>query len=251
MTWRIPSVLVWSALAVSAAPGAVRGQVIKLTVRDTLDQPVSNAVIVVARPDSEIRARGLTNRDGQLVLTLRSGGLYGVLIRRLGFTPVRLDSLRLATSDTILRNVRLHAIPQFLAPVAIRSERETIRNATFSGMKIGSLGATVITPSQVDVALPGATDYTDLVSRNPGAGFGVDYQRKCVVSNRGDPPMCLPVIVDGLLLSNVNDAIPPEIVDYMLIVRGNEIGVLYGSIGEGGAVIIFTKRGLRRGPTRE
>ena len=71
---------------------------------------------------------------------------------------------------------------------------------------------------------------------------------KCVLSTRGDPPFCLPVIVDGLLMSNVNDVLPPELIDYMLVVRGNELGVMYGSIGELGAVIVFTKRGLKRGP---
>ena len=115
-------------------------------------------------------------------------------------------------------------------------------------MKIGTMGAVVIAPSQVDVALPGASDFTDLVSRNPSAGLSVDYERKCVTSNRGDPPGCLPVIVDGMLTSSASDIIPPEIVDYMVILRGNEIGVLYGSIGEHGAVLIFTKRGIKRGP---
>ena len=49
-------------------------------------------------------------------------------------------------------------------------------------------------------------------------------------------------------MSNVNDVLPPEIIDYMLVVRGNELGTMYGSVGELRAVIIFTKRGLKRGP---
>ena len=117
-------------------------------------------------------------------------------------------------------------------------------------MKIGTLGATIITPTQVDRAVLGAKDFTDLVSRNPSAGNTVDYERRCVFSIR-PPQGCLPVIVDGLLIGSAADVIPPEVVDYMLILRGNEIGVMYGTIGENGAVIVFTKRGPKRGPREE
>ena len=118
-------------------------------------------------------------------------------------------------------------------------------------MKVGTLGAVIISPTQVDLAVVGAQDVLDLVSRNPSPGFGIDRAQKCVVSLRGYPPMCLPIFIDGVLVSadgDLADAASPEIVDYIIILRGNEAGVLFGSVGENGLMLIYTKRGLKRGP---
>ncbi|MEP7346537.1 MAG: hypothetical protein ABI877_14800 [Gemmatimonadaceae bacterium] len=49
--------------------------------------------------------------------------------------------------------------------------------------------------------------------------------------------------MDGQLTGTAADVLPAEIVDSILILRGNEIGVMHGSIGENGAVVVFTKRG--------
>ena len=243
---RIPAGILASLVLSS---GSAYAQVVRVTVRDSATaKAIPRAIVTLVHGGGATSANAVTDADGFALLAVRPAGVYALTVRRLGYSPILADSLAMRQGDTLDRAIVMHEIAHFLAQVAVRAERESIRNATFSGMKIWTLGATVITPSQVDVALPGATDFTDLVSRNPSAGFSVDYERKCVMSNRGDPPMCLPVIVDGLLLSNANDAIPPEVVDYMLIVRGNEIGVLYGTIGENGAVLIFTKRGTKRGP---
>lgn len=222
---------------------------LRVTVVDFVARaPIANAVATMIGANGAILATGVSNQVGSIDFAGHTGGRLVLTVRKLGYTPVVADTMVLAGRDTASRQILMQRIPQFLAPVAIRGERESIRNATFSGMKIGTLGATVITPTQVDVALPGANDFTDIVSRNPSAGLSVDYQRKCVMSNRGDPPSCLPVIVDGLLLANANDVVPPEIVDYLAMVRGNEMGMLYGSIGEHGTVVIFSKRGPVRGP---
>jgi hypothetical protein len=235
-------------IAALCAP-ALGGQVVRLTVQDSSSrEPIGLAVVALVGAQGVIAATGITKRDGTLVVGPRAPGTYTIVVRRLGFTPSVSDRFVLGATDTVTREVNIHQIPQFLAPVAIRGERESILNAMFSGMKIGTLSAAIIAPSQVDLALPGATDYTDLVSRNPVPGLRVNYERKCVMSNRSGFEVCLPVIIDGLLTSSPNDVVPPEIVDYMLIVRGNELGVFYGTIGELGAVVIFTKRGPQRGP---
>jgi hypothetical protein len=200
------------------------------------------------RPASSVAASGFTNSTGLLLLKAPKSGSYALFVRKLGFEPKTTAWFEIADDDSSAHEVDLRRIPQFLPDVAIRVERESIRDSKFFGLKVRSLGAVIFTPSQVDKSLHGANDYTDIVTRNPSPGIGVDYGRKCVLSTRGDPPFCLPVIVDGLLMTNVNDVLPPELIDYMLVVRGNELGVMYGTIGELGAVIVFTKRGLKRGP---
>jgi hypothetical protein len=51
------------------------------------------------------------------------------------------------------------------------------------------------------------------------------------------------VFPDG---SALQDVIVPEMVDYMVILRGSEVGVRYGSIGYNGIILIATRRDWRR-----
>lgn len=233
---------------VLAAP-PLPAQVARLTVVDSLTKDgVPDAIVTIVDRAGNIAGSGRTRGGGTFQLKLPAAGTYSYFVRRLGFSPAVSDAFEVAAADTARVTLPMRRIPQFLTEVAIRSERETIRNESFFGMKIGTMSATVISPTQVDRGILGANDFTDIIGRNPGAAYQVDRERRCVLGMRGYPPGCLPVIVDGVLTGNSADVVPPEIVDYIIIVRGNELGVMYGSIGLDGAVLVFTKRGLRRGP---
>jgi hypothetical protein len=249
MTLRPGSAAILTMIVLTLLPSALKSQAVDVIVRDSVSrESVSEAIVTLVRPAGSVAASGFTGSTGRLQLKAPKPGSYALFVRKLGFEPKTSTWFDVGAGESAPREIDLRRIPQFLPDVAIRAERESIRDAKFFGLKIGSLGAVIFTPSQVDRALHGSNDYTGIVTRNPSPGIGVDYGRKCVLSTRGDPPACLPVIVDGLLMSNVNDVLPPEIIDYMLVVRGNELGVMYGTIGELGAVVIFTKRGLKRGP---
>jgi hypothetical protein len=62
---------------------------------------------------------------------------------------------------------------------------------------------------------------------------------------------CLPFVIDGQLFpdgSAMQDVVVPEVIDYMVVLRGSEVGVRYGSIGHNGIILIATKRDWRRLP---
>lgn len=236
----------------SVTTRALRAQVLSITVRDSVEHQLLGAAIVsVVDQKGKLEKSGVTTAAAILNWRLTTPGTYAISVRKLGFAPQSSEWFTVASADTVSKEILLQRMPQYLAGVTIRRERDSIRDAKFFGLRIGSLGAVVITPSQVDRALPGANTFTDIVSRNPSPGISVDHGRKCILSNRGYPSTCLPVIVDGLLAKDAEDIIPPETIDYMFIVRGNELGVMYGSIGELGAVLIFTKKGLKRGPPEQ
>lgn len=236
-------------LAAVATARAIDAQVVRLTVVDSATaEGIADAAVAMMDARGQIVSSGLTRSGGVLQLKPRATGSFSVLVRRLGYRPTASEPFGLMGTDTTVVQVRMPRIAQFLPEMAIRSEREAIRNEKFFGLKIGTLSATVIAPTQVDRAVLGAKDYTDLIARNQSAGFAVDYERKCVMSTRGYPDGCLPVIVDGLLVGNTAEVLPPEVIDYIIILRGNEVGVMYGSIGSQGAVVVFTKRGVKRGP---
>lgn len=237
-------------LALSAS--SLQGQGISGVIRDSLSgTPIADVQVSLLTEHGVVLTFTRTTRAGTFRVSPKKSGTYAVFARKLGFEPTRSEFLTLGTDDSVATNLLMKKIPQFLPDVAIRQERNAIMNEKFYGMKISTLGATVVSPTQVDEALPGARNVLDLLNRNPGAGISVDQERKCVLSLRGYPPTCLPVIVDGLLVStegDIEDAVSAEVVDYILVLRGNETGVLFGSVGEKGVLVIFTKKGLKRGP---
>ncbi|MEP7344074.1 MAG: carboxypeptidase-like regulatory domain-containing protein, partial [Gemmatimonadaceae bacterium] len=227
---------------------ALPAQVVRLTVRDSVTKEVlTDAIVTLLDQGGAIAATGRTRSGGTLVLKPPAPGRYAFSVRKLGFAPATSELFDVTAGDTTRQDLTMRRIPQFLSEVAIRSERESIRNGRFFGLKIGTLSAAIISPTEVDQAVTGARDFTDLVARNSPLGVGVNFERRCVVSPPGTNA-CLPVIVDGLLTGYAADVVPPEVVDYILILRGNEIGVMYGTIGQNGAVVVFTKRGPKRGP---
>lgn len=237
-------------LLLVTSPSSISAQAIHLSVRDSsITQPLGGVIVTLVDAGGDIVASGITRSGREIVLGARRSGVYSVFVRKLGYSPVVSDPIQLRDGEAIAMALTMRTIPQFLPEVAIKGEQDDIRRGKFFGMQIASLGATIISPTQVDRAVLGARDLTDLVARNPSAGNRVDHEQECVLSLRGYPPACLPVIVDGVLTNGSNDVIPPEIVDYILIVRGNEVGVLYGTVGEQGAMLVFTKRGRKRGPS--
>lgn len=228
-------------------------QEIKGVVRDSLTgTPVADAQVALIGALGELFASTRTSRDGAFALSAKAPGTYSVFARRMGFRAARSDAIAVG-SEVVETTVLMTRIPHFLPNVAIQEEKESIMKQRLFGMKVSTLGATVVTPTQVDRALPTARNALDLINHSPGAGLSVDQERKCVLSLRGYPPMCLPVVIDGVLVSadgDIEDAVPADIVDYIIILRGNETGVLFGSVGEKGVVLVYTKRGLKRGPSR-
>jgi hypothetical protein len=82
----------------------------------------------------------------------------------------------------------------------------------------------------------------DVLARRALPGILIDQYQRCPKSIRGGG--CLPFAIDGQLYPNgasLQDVVVPEMVDYIIVLRGSEVGVRYGSIGHNGIILIATK----------
>jgi hypothetical protein len=193
-----------------------------------------------------------TDARGEFRVRLARFGEVAIFARRLGFTPQRSPFRTLGATDSLSLDLTLSGAPLRLSAVLIQSQRDSIRQTRVFGMDMRTIGGTIITPAQVDQAVMGARNILEVFSRQAVVGFSVDEDRGCIIHERGGLVReCLPAVVDGMLVPDgraLRDMVAPETIDYMMVLRGHEVGVLFGSIGEQGVLVVITKNGLKRGP---
>lgn len=228
-----------------------QAQVLRGTVTDSAGAPIPDASVALVDSTGRVVESGYASRNGAFRLRAVRAGSYAVFGRRLGFAPKRSEFHDVGVSDTVSITIALTVNPPSLAAVVIRAQRDTIRRSHIFGLDLRTLGGTIITPAEIDRSIAGARDINEVFQRQAIVAFRYEEDRHCIVSNRGYPSACIPGVVDGLLVmdgTSLRDIVPPEVIDYMIVLRGHEVGVLYGSVAENGILLIFTKRGLQRGP---
>ena len=154
------------------------------------------------------------------------------------------ELFQLGPTDTIAIRLTLDRAPAVLDPIVIAAEKNIVRDSKAFGFNLRATGGHIITPSEIEMVSVGARDVADMLARRALPGMIIDQVRRCPRSIRG--PGCLPFVIDGQVFRNgasLQDVIIPEIVDYIVVLRGSEVGVRYGSIGYNGIVLIATKRG--------
>ncbi|MEP7345382.1 MAG: carboxypeptidase-like regulatory domain-containing protein [Gemmatimonadaceae bacterium] len=238
-------------LAVAFTPLSVSGQVLRGTIRDSASVPIRDAIVAAVDSNARVLASVRTDALGQYRMQLRGPSEVAIFARRLGFVPRRSPFQSLTAADSLTVDLTLSGAVVRLSAVLIKSQRDSIRQTRVFGMDMRTIGGTIITPAQVDQAVLGARDILDVFNHQAVLGFSVDEGRGCIIHERGFPRQCLPAVVDGLLVPDgqaLRYMVSPEVIDYMMVLRGHEVGVLFGSVSEEGIVVVVTKNGLKRGP---
>ncbi len=237
------------ALVLPALPPAAEAQSLTVVVRDSAGQPLEHVSLVLLNARDEVYASARSGADGIARMPRADPGVFTLIARRFGFRPERRAGVTIAPGDTVGIRITMERLSLVLDPILVQAQRDTVRRSSVFGINLRATGGHIVTPTEVDRAVLGARDLADVLARQPLGGMRVDQYRRCLVSNRG--PGCLPAVVDGQLFfdgTTLNDFVLPELIDYMVILRGTEVGVRFGSIGTNGILLIATKRGPLRGP---
>ena len=240
--------LLW-ALLLPALARHLPAQSLTVSVRDSAGQPLQYVSLTLIDARDEVYASARTGANGIARMLRADAGTYTLLARRFGFRPERRAGLLISPGDTVAVRITLERLSLVLDPILVRAQRDTVRRSRAFGINLRATGGQIITPTEIDRAVLGARDLADVLARQPLGAMRVDQYRRCLVSNRGS--RCLPAVVDGQLFYDgtaLNDFVLPEVIDYMVVLRGSEVGVRYGSIGMNGIILIATKRDWRRGP---
>ena len=222
----------------------LHAQTLSVSVRDTAGVPLAQVGLALLDTAGRVVASAKTSDAGVAHMPTADSGVFRVFARRFGFRPLQTNLFRIGAGDTIAVRLTLDRLAVMLDPVSIVAQRDTVRGSRVFGINLRATGGHIITPSEVEFAILGARDLADVLTRRALPGIIVDQFRRCPRSNRGGG--CLPFVIDGQLFpdgSALQDVIIPEMVDFIVVLRGSEVGVRYGSVGHNGIILIATKQG--------
>ena len=221
----------------------LQAQTFSVSVRDSAGTPLENVGLLLFDPNGKTVASARTSAAGFAHMPKADTGTFRLHARRFGFKPTSTAFLHIGPGDTLAVRMTLERMAVILDPIVVRSERDAVRRDWNPfGINLRATGGYIITPTEIEHAIMGARDMADVLARRAVPGVLVDQFRRCPKSSRGGG--CLPFAVDGMLYpdgSALQDAVVPEMVDYIIVLRGSEVGVRYGSIGHNGIILIATK----------
>ena len=235
-------------LLLIVATRALPAQTLAVSVRDSAGAPLEQVGLVLLDPREQIIASAKTGSDGNARWPKADTGFMRVVARRFGYSPQTSATFRIGPTDTIAIRITLARVSLVLDPIVVKAQRDELRDGRNPfGINLRATGGHIITPTEIDQAVLGARDVADMLARRAIPGVLVDQRARCPRSNRGGG--CMPFVIDGQVFRNgasLQDVVVPEMVDYIVILRGSEVGVRYGSIGHNGIILIATKRDWRR-----
>jgi hypothetical protein len=231
-------------IALGICGSNLQAQALTVSVRDSLGTPLSQVALALLDTTGRVIVSARTSPAGVAHMPKADTGTFLVFARRFGFKPRYSARLHIGRGDTVAVRLTLERAPAILDPVVIVVQRDSLRREWNPfGINFRATGGYFITPSEIEAAILGARDMADVLARRAIPGILIDHIRRCPRSNRGAG--CLPFVIDGQLFPDgtaLQDVVVPEMVDYVVVLRGSEVGVRYGSIGHNGIILIATKR---------
>jgi iron complex outermembrane receptor protein len=242
------------------ATGVIRGRVVD----SASSQGLVNASVVV-----EGTQRGaLTNNDGSFTLTAPSGE-QRVRVRRIGFS-LKTAAVSVPAGGTVNLEIKLSAQSTLLNEVVVTgygSQRREAITGSVSSIDADDANKGVVT--NATQLVQGRVTGVQIIQNNgePGAGAQIRIRGGTSISASNDPLY----VVDGVPLQNesttpgaagigsINPALPrnplnainPNDIESITILKDASATAIYGSRGANGVVLIQTKRGANAGNVSE
>jgi iron complex outermembrane receptor protein len=242
------------------ATGVIRGRVVD----SASSQGLVNASVVI-----EGTQRGaLTDNDGSFTLTAPSGE-QRVRVRRIGFSA-KTVAVSVPASGTVNLDIKLVAQSTVLNEVVVTgygSQRREAITGSVASVDADDANKGVVT--NATQLVQGRVTGVQIVQNNgePGAGAQIRIRGGTSISASNDPLY----VVDGVPLQNesttpgaagigsINPALPrnplnainPNDIESITVLKDASATAIYGSRGANGVVLIQTKRGATAGNVSE
>jgi TonB-linked SusC/RagA family outer membrane protein len=192
-----------------------------------------------------------TGPDGRFVIPSAPTGIFAIEARRVGFSPHRVENVRLVADSVYTINFTLNA-------TAIRLDQVTV-SGTIDETSVAKSTITVEKVTTEELPIPPTTSAAGMltgkvaglaITRNSGApGAGVNIVMRTPISGiteGGAVPSPL-FVVDGVFLNQGQSVTTQDIeamdVESIEVIKGAAAASLYGSRAAAGVIAITTKRG--------
>jgi hypothetical protein len=231
-------------LALALVPGAGHAQAVLVgrTISDSSRDPISGAQVVVEK----LRRETQSDADGRFTLASLDWGVHDVLIRKVGYRPVKLQ-LMVASNDTVRVDVKLRTSAVELPPLEVTASTVPPGMEDFARRRLAGWG-TFFDSKQL--RQNEARRLSDMLFGVRGVRTVSRGFRTYLVSTRSNCPMA--VWLDGVQIYGAGLRRPvPDINDFSISqLDGVEVysgpaetpAELAGR-GSCGAVALWTRRG--------
>jgi iron complex outermembrane receptor protein len=216
-----------------AAPGSVSGRV--------TDAKTGVGLSGVEVALEGARGRVVTGDDGRYRLADIAPGSYTLVVKRLGYAPVR-QAVTVADGQELTVDVTLEPRPTALDEVVVTG------TMTPTAVKAVPTPVSVITAEQIEQQR--IRNYAQLLRQLVPSlrawedGTSPDMNAMMVRGASSLQSGVLKVYLDGVQVAhNIFSQVDPQSIERIEIIRGPQAAAIYGSDAIGGVIEIFTKRG--------
>ena len=251
------ALLLGGTLGAQESTGTISGRVVD----SASAQPLSNATVGVEGTER----RTLTRADGSYTITLVPAGSHRVRARRIGYAT-REASVTVPAGGNATADLSLPAQAAALSEIVVTGYGTQRREAISGSVAtINADAANVGVIANANQMLQGRVAGVNMTINNgePGAGAQIRIRGGTSITASNDPLY----VIDGVPLQNENiapsgistggidaalprsplNAINPNDIESITVLKDASATAIYGSRGANGVVLIETKRGNRSG----
>lgn len=238
-------------------PAPAAGQTIVGRVLDGVNEaPVGGALVLLIDRQGAERARILADSAGRFVLEPPEAGQYYLSAERLGYQPTSSPLLALSRGGSAPVDLLMEPQPVGLEGFEISVEAQALEYLAQFGLTANDLGNRFIDRSTIE-AVEAKRDVGNVLewqqiggmrvirpeNLRPGSddmGLCVSLVRARTGSGQG---RCAMVVWNGVPISgSAALELDPDAVEAMALLNPVEATFYYGTMGEGGALLVWTRR---------
>ena len=233
--------------ATETAQQARRARVVGLITDVNTKQPLPGVnVLLVGTPIT-----ASTGPDGRFVISSAPAGIFNIDLRRLGYGPKRINSVRLIGDSVVTVNATLSVTSTRLDEVTVSGtmDAQSVAKSTISVDKLTTENMPVMPTGSAANLIAGKVAGVAITRPSGKPGSGVNIVLRTPISGiteGGTPPSPL-FVVDGVFLNQAQNTTTQDIesmdIESIEVIKGAAAASLYGSRAAAGVISITTKRG--------
>ena len=242
----------------ASAPTDAHAQTLLGRVLDQVNEtPVDGAIISLVTRDGEERMQTLSDSLGRFTLTPPEAGEYVLVADRIGYTETRSPLLALGVEGSAPIDLMMVPEPIGIEGIEISVEELASEELRIFGLSPRQLGNRWISREKIE-AIPVKLDMGAIIERTSVVGTSVlrpenltpgsDDIGLCVSFSRARTGegwgRCALIVLNGIPIAGPQAlTIDPESIESMAVLKPVEATLFYGTLGGGGAVLVWTRRG--------
>ena len=249
-------VVTTSVAAVTPTP-ALAQTILGRVLDEVTERPVGGVVVRLVARSGQERTRTLSDSAGRFVVEPPEPGEYLLVTERFGYYETRSPLLALGTEGRAPLDLMVTPEPIGLEGLEVSVEERAAEELQSMGLSVNSLGNRWIDREKIE-AIPVKRDMGSILERTAQAGLRVNRPENltmgsddiglCVailrVRTADGGGRCALVVLDGVPITGPGALdIDPDAIESIAILEPIEASTYFGTLGGGGAVLVWTRRG--------